>query len=105
MKRLTYRLLLLTLCVAAIVSCDTRLAPATRRAAAGTPPTVVIDSPLVNTQVNLGDSIFMLVEVTGGNGLRSLTLSANALSGVKDLGTFAETPRYNPVSVTFPSGT
>src|SRR4051812_48786567 len=105
MKRLTHRLLLLAVAAAAVISCDTRLAPATRRAAAGTPPTVVIDSPLVNTQVNLGDSIFMLVEVAGGNGLRTLTLTADALTGVKDLGTFAETPRYNALTVTFPPGT
>src|SRR5258708_6992892 len=106
MKRATHRLLLLALAAGAIISCDTRLPTASHRVVArGTPPVVVVDSPVVNTQVNLGDSIFLLVHVTGGSALRTLTLGANALAGVKDLGTFTETPRFNPITVTFPSGT
>lgn len=106
MKRTTHRLLLLALAAGAVISCDTRLPTASRRTAApGTPPSVVLDSPIVNTQVNLGDSIFVLVAVTGGNGLKTLVLRADKLSGVKDLGTFAQTPRYAPVTVDFPAGT
>ena len=48
---------LIALAALAVVSCDTRLPTASRRAAPGTPPDVVIDTPLVNTQVNVGDSI------------------------------------------------
>jgi hypothetical protein len=106
MKRPTHRLLLLALATGAIISCDTRLPTAARRTvASGTPPTVVIDTPIVNTLVNLGDSIFVLVNVTGGSSLKSLVLQADKLTGVKDLGTFAETPRFNPITVTFPPGT
>ena len=105
MKRTTHRLLLLALAAGAIISCDTRLPTASRTLAPGTPPLVVIDSPVVNTQVNLGDSIFMLVTVSGGNSLRTLVLRADKLTGVKDLGTFLQAPRYSPVSVDFPPGT
>src|SRR5258708_15019039 len=83
MKRATHRLLLLALAAGAIISCDTRLPTASHRGVArGTPPVVVVDSPVVNTQVNLGDSIFFLVHVTRGSALRTLTLRANALSRV-----------------------
>src|SRR2546430_1850193 len=105
MKRTTHRLLLLALAAGAIISCDTRLPTASRSVAPGSPPSVVIDSPVVNSQVNLGDSIFMLVTVSGGNSLKSLMLRADKLTGVKDLGTFAQTPRYGEVTVTFPPGT
>ena len=106
MKRTTHRLLPLALAAGAIISCDTRLPTATRRTvASGTPPAVVIDSPLVNTLVNLGDSIFVLVNVTGGSSLKSLILQADKLTGVKDLGTFAQTPRFTPITVDFPPGT
>jgi hypothetical protein len=106
MKGQIHRLLLLALATGAIISCDTRLPTASRRVASpGTPPTVVIDSPIVNTQVNLGDSIFLLVKVTGGNSLKNLTLQADKLTGVKDLGTFAETPRFAALSVDFLPGT
>jgi hypothetical protein len=105
MKRTTHRLLLLALAAGAIISCDTRLPTASRSVAPGSPPSVVIDSPVVNTQVNLGDSIFMLVTVQGGNSLKSLLLRADKLSGVKDLGTFQQTPRYSTVVVDFPPGT
>ena len=107
MRRTIHQLLFLALATGAIVSCDTRLPTNARRSATapGTPPTVVVDSPQVNTQVNLGDSIFVLVVVTGGNSLKTLTIGADALTGVKDLGTFAETPRFTPVSLDFPPGT
>jgi hypothetical protein len=106
MRRTPHRLLLLALAAGAVISCDTRLPTASRRTAApGTPPTVVVDSPVVNTQVNLGDSIFVLVTVTGGNSLKTLTVGADALTGDKNLGTFTETPRFATVSVTFPPGT
>ena len=66
---------------------------------AGTPPDVVIDTPLVNTQINIGDSIFVRVLATGGNALQSLELTALAITGDKDLGTYAETPRYKTATV------
>lgn len=105
MKRAHKHLLLLVLAAGAVISCDTRLPTATRKAAAGSPPVVVIDSPIVNTQVNLGDSIFMLVTVSGGNPLSTLSLRADKLTGDKNLGTFQQTPRYGTVTVVFPQGT
>ena len=105
MKRFTQRLVLIAAATAAVVSCDSRLPTVSRRAAAGKPPAIVVDSPTVNTQVNLGDSIFVVTQITGGNALKTLTLRADALNGVKDLGTFAETPRFATVTVQFPPGT
>ena len=105
MRSAIQRLVLLALGAGAVISCDTRLPTASRRAAPGTPPSVVVDSPVVNTQVNLGDSIFVLVRLTAGNSLKTLTVSADALTGDKDLGTFLETPRYATVKVDFPKGT
>lgn len=99
------RLALIALAAVAVVSCDTRLPTATRRAAPGTPPDVVIDTPVVNTQVNLRDSILVRVQATGGNALKTLTIGADAITGVKDLGTYKETPRFKPVTVEFPAGT
>lgn len=95
---------LFALAALAVVSCDTRLPTATRRAAPGTPPDIVIDTPLVNTQVNVGDSIFVRVSATGGNALTNIELVALAVTGVKDLGTYAETPRYKTINVPFATG-
>src|SRR3954471_5829969 len=96
---------LVVLAAAAVVSCDTRLPTATRRAAPGTPPDVVIDTPRVNAQINVGDSILVKVLATGGNALQNLELTALAIAGDKDLGTYSETPRYKTTSVAFPGGT
>ena len=95
---------LIALAAVAVISCDTRLPTATRRAAPGTPPDVVIDTPLVNTQVNVGDSIYVRVVAIGGNALTNLQINALAITGVPDLGTYAETPRYETVQVNFPAG-
>src|SRR5258708_14087859 len=93
MKRATHRLLLLALAAGAIISCDTRLPPASHRVVArGTPPVVVVDSPVVNTQVNLGDSIFLLLHPTGGTALPTLTLPAHALPGAQHPSTITLTP-------------
>jgi hypothetical protein len=94
---------LVVLAAAAVVSCDTRLPTATRRAAPGTPPDVVIDTPLVNAQVNVGDSIYVRVLATGGNALQSLEINALAISGDPEFGTYAETPRYKITTVNFPT--
>jgi hypothetical protein len=98
MRRTTAHLAFIALAAVAVASCDTRLPTASRRAAPGTPPDVVIDTPLVNTQVNVGDSIFTRVSITGGNSIVRLELNALAITGVKDLGTYAETPRFKTVT-------
>lgn len=105
MRRIQNQLALIALVAVAVVSCDTRLPTASRRAAPGTPPSVVIDSPVVNSQINVGDSIFVRVLAVGGNALRSLIIRADAVTGDKDLGTYAETPRYTAVTVNLPVGT
>jgi hypothetical protein len=89
----------------AVVSCDTRLPTAQRRAAPGTPPDVVIDTPIVNTQINVGDSIYVRVSATGGNALATLELNALTISGDKEFGTYAETPRYRTSTIEFPAAT
>src|SRR3954471_23908774 len=96
---------LVALAAALVASCDTRLPTATRRAAPGTPPDVVIDTPIVNTQVNIGDSIYVRVVATGGNALKSLEINALSITGDKDLGTYAETPRYKTSTIDFPGAT
>ena len=104
MRSTRSHLALVVLAAAAVVSCDTRLPTATRRAAPGTPPDVVIDTPLVNAQINVGDSIYMRVLATGGNALQTLELTALAVTGDPEFGTYAETPRYKTITVTFPAG-
>ena len=94
---------LVALAAVAVASCDTRLPTAQRRAAPGTPPDVIIDTPIVNAQINVGDSIYMRVLATGGNALRSLELTALAVSGDPDFGTYSEVPRYQTITVNFPT--
>src|SRR6185503_11635595 len=105
MRSLRVHLLVASLAAVFVAACDTRLPTASRRAAPGTPPDVSIDTPLVNAQINVGDSIYVRTISTGGNALATLELTALAISGNKDFGTYAETPRYKEVSVTFPGGT
>jgi hypothetical protein len=105
MKSLRSHIAFVMLAAASVVACDTRLPTATRRAAPGTPPDVAIDTPLVNAQINVGDSIYVRTISTGGNALATLELTALAISGNKDFGTYAETPRYKAVTVNFPGGT
>lgn len=105
MRRTRHRIVVLALGVAAVMSCDSRLPTALRLGQPGDPPVIIIDSPTVNTQVNLGDSIFVRASVVGGNGLKTLSLTAVAVTGDKDLGTYAETQRFQSVTVTFPGGT
>lgn len=104
MRSTRTHLALIVLAAMAVISCDTRLPTAARRAAPGTPPDIVIDTPLVNTQVNVGDSIFVRVSITGGNALTKVELNALAITGVQDLGTYAETPRFKTVTIDFPPG-
>jgi hypothetical protein len=105
MRSTRFHIALVVLGAAAVASCDTRLAPAARRAAPGTPPDVVIDTPLVAAQINVGDSIYVRVLATGGNALQKLEINALAISGDPEFGTYAETPRYKTATVEFPAGT
>ena len=107
MRSTRTHLALIALAAMAVISCDTRLPTAARRGSLtpGTPPDIVIDTPLVNAQINLGDSIYVRVSASGGNTLTKITIGADAVTGDKDLGTYAETPRFKPVTVNLPGGT
>jgi hypothetical protein len=88
----------------AIVGCDTRLAPVVKGSNA--PPEITIDSPLVNSKVNLGDSILVHITATaGGHGITTINLGADAITGVVELGTYEETPRFKPITVELTPGT
>ncbi len=71
-----------------------------RRPAAALGPTVVIDSPLVGTLVNVGDSV--LVDGHGctiTSQLQSATISGVTEAGSVDLGTYTQTLRYKAITV------
>jgi hypothetical protein len=71
-------------------------------------PTISIDSPVVGTLVNLGDSVFVTLHLHDNVGLKSATLSGVTQIGSIDLGTFKQTERYKgltiPVSGSFRAG-
>src|SRR5579884_2196666 len=114
-KILRSRLLALAALVTGVVivaSCDSRFPTAASAVAAGkgsgtssnntkTPkaPTVVIDSPTVGTLVNVGDSIFVSLQLHDDAGLKSATITGVTQAGSVDLGTFSQTQRYKSVTV------
>ena len=73
-----------------------------------TKPSISIDSPVVGTLVNIGDSVFVTLHLHDNVGLKSATLSGVTQVGSVDLGTFTQTTRYKgmsiPVSGTFRTG-
>src|SRR5262245_8204384 len=92
--------------VALLASRGSRLTTVTRASRSstsgtGTPPTVSIDSPLVASLINVGDSVYVRVHVKDDQAVASLELGALTISGDKDLGTYQETPRYTPTTITF----
>jgi len=112
-----HRLVLLVAGVAVVVSCDG--APTTTRIGSGisggpsgtapivppppgapdsSPPIVIVDQPVaagVDTpQVNIGDSILVVVRLNDSQGLRLVRMAAFKETGNPDLGTFVRTQRY-----------
>ena len=71
-------------------------------------PSISIDSPVVGTLVNVGDSVFVTLHLHDNVALKSATLTGVTQVGSVDLGTFKETPRYKsviiPVSGAFRAG-
>src|SRR5690242_12726111 len=71
-------------------------------------PTISIDSPVVGTLVNLGDSVFVTLHLHDNVALKSATVTGVTQVGSVDLGTFKQTPRYKgmtiPVTGTFRAG-
>ncbi len=70
--------------------------------------TISVDSPVVGTLVNVGDSVFVRLHLHGNKALKSATVQAFTVQGSVDLGTYTLTPRYTqiaiPVSGAFRSG-
>jgi hypothetical protein len=107
--------------VVLVASCDARIPTVGTGTTGGTtsgsgtknnknqrPPTIVIDSPLVGTLVNVGDSVLVTVRLHDDIGLTNATITGFTQTGSIDLGTFKETARYTsvpiPVSGTFRPG-
>ena len=106
------RLAALATGVAIVASCDARLptTPLTTSSGGtggtgstntknGAAPTIVIDSPLVGTLVNIGDSILVTVRLHDNLGLRNAVITGVTQKGSIDLGTFSESPKYKGVSI------
>src|SRR3954471_14744204 len=102
-----------------VASCDTALPTSANNPTGGgssssssgssaKKPTISIDSPVVGTLVNIGDSVFVTLHLHDNVALKSATLAGVTQVGSVDLGTFKETPRYKsmtiPVSGTFRAG-
>ena len=109
MRSVFIRLTALAGAVALVASCDTRLPTAT---SAGTGPTtpsssssnpnapsIVIDSPLVGTLINIGDSVLVSVRLHAAKALRSASMSGVTQKGSVDLGTYTTTPRYKTIPI------
>jgi hypothetical protein len=101
------RLAALVAGVVIVASCDSRLpseqqfgsgsSPSTSGTAKG--PTIGIDSPVIGTLINLGDSVLVSVHLHDDRALRSATISGVTQKGSVDLGTFAQTIRYKLASI------
>ena len=57
-----------------------------------------IDSPLVGTLINVGDSVLVSVRLHDDKALKSATMQGVTPEGSVDLGTFTQTPRYKLIS-------
>ena len=107
MRSVFIRLAALAAAVALVASCDTRLPTATTvggtsptsTSSSSTSPSIVIDSPLVGTLINSGDSILVSVRLHDSKALRSAVISGLSEKGSVDLGTFVATPRYRAIGI------
>jgi hypothetical protein len=106
-------LALLAAGIVVVVSCDTRLPtdntfPSTGGSSTSggssssggkdlTNPAATIDTPLVGTLVNLGDSIYVVTRLHDDRALANVTVEGLSQTGSKDLGTFKQTVRYGAV--------
>jgi hypothetical protein len=95
--------------VVIVASCDTRLPTATQPSTAtlttttgGTSqnkPTITVDSPVVGTRINAGDSVLVTLSIHSPKSLTSATIVGYKETGSVDLGTFLATVRYTQVTV------
>ena len=65
----------------------------------GSKPTIAIDSPLVGTLINVGDSVLVTVHLHDSKALTSASMVGVTEKGSVDLGTFTQTVRYGEVDV------
>jgi len=107
MRSVFVRLTALAAAVVVVASCDTRLptatslgttSPSSTSSSTGK-PSIVIDSPLVGTLINTGDSVLVSVRLHDAKALRSAVLSGVTEKGSVDLGTFETAPRYKAVAI------
>jgi hypothetical protein len=111
MRSVLVRLAALGAVVAVVASCDAGL-PTTGQfnngggnpgspnpGGPGTSLSIAIDSPLVGSLVNVGDSVLVTVHLHTTHALKSATIVGVSEKGSVDLGTFSQTPRYAQLSV------
>ena len=110
MRSVLIRLGALLAGIMTVASCDTRLPTAastgstpsspTAKTLNTNKPTVVIDTPLVGTLVNIGDSVLVTVKLHDAKfSLTSASLTGVTESGSVDLGTFARKQRYATITI------
>jgi hypothetical protein len=107
MRSVFIRLAALAGAVALVASCDTRLptaaaigtGPNPSTSSNGNLPSIVIDSPLVATLINTGDSVLVSVRLHDAKALRSATITGVTVKGSVDLGTYTTKSRYKGVSI------
>src|SRR5947209_3303989 len=105
MKPVFVRLIAVGAAVTLVASCDTRLPTTTGITGSSTTsatsknggPTIVIDSPLVGTLINTGDSVLVSVRLHDAKALKSAVISGLTEKGSVDLGTFTTALRYRGV--------
>ncbi len=108
MRSVLLRLTALAGAVALVASCDSRMPTATTigniptsstTSPSTAKPSIVIDSPLVGTLINLGDSVLVSVRLHDSKALRSASMSGITAKGSVDLGTFTTSPRYKTIPI------
>ncbi len=109
MRSVLVRLAALAVAIAVVAGCDTRLPTAVTSGSTGgtttkapntNKPTVVIDSPLTATLINIGDSVLVTLHLHDAKyPLTNVTIAGFTQKGSVDLGTFTQSQRYQQVTV------
>jgi hypothetical protein len=92
--------------IAVVASCDTRLPTSASPLGGGSSsnntnvkgPTISIDTPVVGSLANIGDSILVVMHLHDDKALRSVVVQGLKETGSVDLGTFSQTVRFTPVT-------
>ncbi|HVX41528.1 MAG TPA: hypothetical protein VHB25_18360 [Gemmatimonadaceae bacterium] len=110
MRSVLTRLSVLAAGVLIVASCDTATpttgtfptsgsSGSSSNQAGGTKPTIAIDSPLVGTLINVGDSVLVTVHLHDAKALTSASMFGVTEKGSIDLGTFTQTLRYGQIDI------